>query len=83
MLPTGEVAPADGSVTYETVLRPEVIVGEIPVEVLFSGLAPGFAGLYQVNVQVPAGAVPGEDVPVTISMPNGLSDTATIVVSGP
>jgi uncharacterized protein (TIGR03437 family) len=38
---------------------PEVTVGGKPVEVTFSGLAPGFTGLYQVNVRIPAGIPPG------------------------
>ncbi len=34
----------------------------------FSGLAPSFAGLYQVNAVVPAGVTPGNDVPVVLSV---------------
>ncbi len=34
--------------------------------VQFSGLAPGFVGLYQVNVQVPSFAITGDAVPVVI-----------------
>jgi uncharacterized protein (TIGR03437 family) len=33
----------------------------------FSGLTPGFSGLYQVNVVVPSGITPGNQVPVTLS----------------
>jgi uncharacterized protein (TIGR03437 family) len=43
----------------ETVLAPEVTIGGAPAPVLFSGLAPGFSGLYQVNVRVPAGLAAG------------------------
>jgi uncharacterized protein (TIGR03437 family) len=51
--------------------------------VLFSGVAPGFAGLYQVDVQIPDSVAVGSDIPLQISMPEGLSDTATIAVSAP
>ena len=61
---------------------PAVTIGGIPAEVLFSGLAPGFAGLYQVNLKLPEGVAPGEEVPVRVEMPNGLGDTATIAIQG-
>jgi uncharacterized protein (TIGR03437 family) len=37
----------------ETIMNPEVTIGGIRAAVLYSGLAPGYQGLYQVNVQVP------------------------------
>jgi len=55
---TGAAAPA--SPLSRTLLMPEVTLGGLSCEVLFSGLAPGFAGLNQVNVRVPAGLAPGE-----------------------
>jgi uncharacterized protein (TIGR03437 family) len=39
----------------ETTIRPRVTIAGRDAEVLFSGLAPGFTGLYQVNVRIPAG----------------------------
>ena len=38
--------------------------------VLFSGLAPAFAGLYQLNVTIPDGITPSGQVPVVIQMGN-------------
>ncbi len=41
-------------------------MGGRPAEVTFAGLAPGFVGLYQVNVTVPAGLAAG-DAPLVLS----------------
>jgi len=43
----------------ETVIAPVVFIGAVPVTPVYSGLTPGLAGLYQVDVQVPAGVAPG------------------------
>jgi uncharacterized protein (TIGR03437 family) len=42
-----------------TVLPVTVFIGGVPVNPTFSGLVPGYQGLYQVNVQVPQGLAPG------------------------
>jgi uncharacterized protein (TIGR03437 family) len=80
-LPTGLAAPANGNPLYATVDQVSVAIGGIPATVLFSGLAPGFAGLYQVNVQVPVGVSIGEQIPISVTALNGLSDTATIAIN--
>ncbi len=79
-LATGAIPPPDGSVLYKTVAMPVVTVGGVPATILYSGLAPGFPGEYQVDIQVPAGVTPGDDVPVTITMPGSITDTVTISV---
>lgn len=38
---------------FETVVRPDVTIAGLPADVAFSGLAPGYVGLYQLNVRVP------------------------------
>jgi uncharacterized protein (TIGR03437 family) len=53
-------------------------VGGQPAQVLFAGLAPGFAGLYQVNIVVPQLA-PGS-YPVQISAGGAASNLAPITV---
>lgn len=79
-LATGVPAPANGSVLYETVATPTIQVGGVAAKPLFSGVAPGFAGLYQVDFQVPTGVPEGDSVPLTISMPGSTTGTATLAV---
>jgi uncharacterized protein (TIGR03437 family) len=62
--------PPDGAPAPENplarVLRPVgVILGGVPCEVLFAGLAPGLAGVYQVNFRV-SGAVASGDQPLVL-----------------
>jgi uncharacterized protein (TIGR03437 family) len=45
-----------------------VTFGNQTVAAGFAGLTPGLAGLYQVNVNVPSGVTPGNQVPVTVSV---------------
>lgn len=80
VLATGSLAPADGSVLYKTLDIPTVTIGGIPADVSFSGIAPGSAGQYQLNVAIPNGVEPGNDVPVKVTMPDGSTDTVTIAV---
>lgn len=49
----GAVRPAGN--LQETVLRPAVSVNGQPAVVFFSGLAPGWPGLYQINILLPPG----------------------------
>jgi uncharacterized protein (TIGR03437 family) len=83
VLPSGAAAPGGGNPLYRTVVPPTVTIGGVPAGVQFSGLAPGFAGLYQVNVQVPNSAPAGDDVPIRITLPDGSTDGATIAVARP
>jgi len=80
VLPTGSVAPADGNPLYLTVRKPTVMVGGVAALVQFSGLAPGYAGLYQVNIQIPAGAPSGDDVSVTLTLPGAPGDGVTLAI---
>jgi uncharacterized protein (TIGR03437 family) len=72
--------PAPSSTLARTQTQPTVTVGGVPAVVQFSGLAPGFAGLYQVNVQVPSGVTPGDAVPISVAIGGVTSNTATIAV---
>ena len=65
---------------YATSTTPKVGIGSIPAVVVFSGLAPGFVGLYQLNVQVPGNTASGNAVPVSISMEaNGMTFNSNVV----
>jgi uncharacterized protein (TIGR03437 family) len=57
-----------------------VTLGSVPARVLFSGLAPGFAGLYQVNFEVPAGTVLGDAVSLSVSVANTASSPVALPV---
>jgi uncharacterized protein (TIGR03437 family) len=83
--PKGEAGPADGSATplsplFQTKAKVTATIGGVEAPVSFAGLTPTFAGLYQVNVQVPPGVVPGSAVPLKITAGNEGSNTVTIVV---
>lgn len=54
---TGAASPTDPPSHTQTV--PEVTINGVPASVQFSGLAPGFVALYQVNVAVPNGVPAG------------------------
>jgi uncharacterized protein (TIGR03437 family) len=70
----GQVTPLaiEGYAASKTVLataiaQPTVLVGNTPVEVKFAGLAPGFVGLYQVNVFLPGYVPTGLQIPLTVA----------------
>ena len=50
-------APAAPPLT--TAALPQILLGGAPLTVIFSGLAPGYVGLYQVNALVPSALQPG------------------------
>jgi len=63
---TGRLAPTSPPLAVSTEL-PVVTIGGVPAVVEFSGLSPGFVGLWQVNVRVPPGSSPGE-LPLALRM---------------
>jgi uncharacterized protein (TIGR03437 family) len=73
-------SPGPSSPLAETTTAPTVTIGGVTANVSFSGLAPGYVGLYQVNALVPAGVAAGSAVPVAISIGGVTSNTATIAV---
>ena len=57
-----------------------VSIGGVAVQPFFSGLTPGFIGLYQVNAIVPSGVASGDQVPVTLTTSGQTSPPVTIAV---
>jgi uncharacterized protein (TIGR03437 family) len=83
----GKVTPAvsDGAAASTTVLSTadaavNVYVGGVKARVLFKGLAPGFAGLYQLNVEIPLGAPGGASVPLGIETPDAFHDQVDVAI---
>ena len=74
--PTGASAPTD-PLAHTTTL-PEVTIGGVPAEVIFSGLAPPFVGLYQVNAKVPEDAPSGATVDVVLTIGGVQSNVVTM-----
>jgi uncharacterized protein (TIGR03437 family) len=76
-VPSGTPAPSNPPA--ETSITPVVAIGGLSSQVSFSGLAPGFVGLYQVNAQVPLSLAAGNQT-VQISADGVFSNTAMLAV---
>ena len=63
-----------------TLQTPTVTIGGVAANVVFSGLTPGFSGLYQLNALVPSGTPNGDDVALVFSAGGALSNTVTMSV---
>jgi uncharacterized protein (TIGR03437 family) len=59
-----------------------VVLGTEPVNVLYAGLAPGFAGLYQVNFTLPTTDLENGDVLISFQTNEAVNEMATIRVAG-
>ncbi|OFV95489.1 MAG: hypothetical protein A3H28_15785 [Acidobacteria bacterium RIFCSPLOWO2_02_FULL_61_28] len=79
---SGAAGPPSSTVTSPVTVE----IGGIVAPVVYQGLAPGFVGLYQVNVIVPSEVLPGDAVTLVIRQ-NGIAsnpnDPATIPVRLP
>lgn len=76
-VPTGFPAPLS---PLSAAARPaQVTIGGRPAALAFAGLAPGFAGLYQLTVQVPEG-VPGGRQPVLLSVDDLRSNQVFVIL---
>ena len=73
----GSPAPTPAAVTENPV---ELTIGGKKAQVIFAGLTPGLAGLYQINAVVPADATTGDAVPVVIQVAGASSQPVTMAV---
>lgn len=74
-------AQASSSPLSSSLVKPAVTIGNVPVtDVQFSGLAPGFVGLFVINARIPDGAPLGDAIPITLSIGGLTSNTGTIAV---
>ena len=78
--PVAAGEPAPSSPVARTVNATSLTIGGVSAPVQFSGLAPGFSGLYQVNAVVPDGVAAGSDVQVVLTVAGQSSPIVTIAV---
>ena len=71
-------AAAGSNPTSQVKANVTATVGGVSAKVEFAGLAPGFAGLWQINVELPSGQ--SGDVPVIVTVGNAPSNTVNVWV---
>jgi uncharacterized protein (TIGR03437 family) len=76
----GSGQPAPGNPPSAVVLPVTAQLGGQSADVLFSGPAPGMAGIYQVNVRVPTGLTAGSS-PLVITAGTAASNSAPVFLS--
>jgi uncharacterized protein (TIGR03437 family) len=76
---SGEAAPF--SPLSRIVLPISAILGEQRLKPFFAGLAPGFVGLYQVNVLLPTDSPTGDQVPLIIEVEGNVSNKVTVAIA--
>jgi uncharacterized protein (TIGR03437 family) len=69
-------------VSHSAIATPTVLVGGVTAQVQFAGQAPGYPGVNQINIVVPANAPTGNAVSLQIRTADGstISNAATIAI---
>ena len=83
-LASGAPAPIPATANdplYLTAFTPTVTIGGVAAAVEFSGLTPGFVGLWQINVRIPANAPTGNEVPLVISVDGRTGNQTTVAIN--
>jgi uncharacterized protein (TIGR03437 family) len=75
---TGDPAPSQPLAVLVRTTEVTVTIGGVPARIDWQGLAPGFTGLYQVNVQVPLGLA--GDLPLALTANGVPSNAVTLAV---
>jgi uncharacterized protein (TIGR03437 family) len=73
---SGAASPSNPLASTQTL--PTVTLNGEAVTVIFSGLTPGLAGLYQVDLQIPADA-PNGDLTMVVTQPGGATSSSVIL----
>src|SRR5262249_51787951 len=76
-LPTGAL-----SIGNRTVAVPVITIDQVNAPFDFSGAAPGFAGLNQINARVPASTRSASNIPLLVSV-GGMQSNAVTIPVGP
>jgi uncharacterized protein (TIGR03437 family) len=58
----------------------QVLVGNVPAQVVFAGMTPQFVGVYQINIVIAAGTPTGNAIPLQISM-NGITSRNDVTIA--
>jgi uncharacterized protein (TIGR03437 family) len=77
-VPAGVLAPAS-PLSLASAKVTATLDGQ-PAPVQFAGLAPGFAGLYQVNIQIPPGLAPSSHAQLIISAAGRASNAVDVAI---
>jgi len=73
-------ANANDGQLHQTATMPQVMVGGVAAQVVFSGMTPQFVGVYQLNIVIAAGTPTGNAIPLQISM-NGVTSRADVTIA--
>jgi uncharacterized protein (TIGR03437 family) len=78
-IPDGSAAPSSPLSTVNADVK--VYIGGRLATVVFKGLAPGLAGLYQINFTVPANAPIGSAIPLAVETADAFHDMVDIAIA--
>ena len=78
-VPVASGTAAPSNILAQTVNPPSIALNAEPVSFPFSGMTPGFVGLYQIDLQVPVDA-PDGDLPLVVNQPGFLGSSVILPV---